>query len=63
MRPTRVWIAELGELSERTATLVRLRFFAGLSEAQAAETMGISGRTARREWAFARAWLFSKLAR
>ena len=33
-----------------------LRFFAGLTIPEAAELLGISGRTADREWAFARAW-------
>lgn len=45
----------------RLGKLVRLRFFAGLSEPEAARVMGISERTARREWAFARAWLFRAL--
>ena len=39
------------------AELVKLRYFAGLSEAEAAETLGISRATASRYWAFARAWL------
>ncbi len=43
------------------ATLVRLRFFAGLDEAQAAEALGISRPTASRHWAFARAWLIDRL--
>lgn len=40
-----------------TAKLVRLRVFAGLSLAEAAEAMGIPKRTAGRYWDFARAWL------
>jgi RNA polymerase sigma factor (TIGR02999 family) len=39
------------------AELVKLRYFAGLSIAQAAEVLGISPRTADRLWAYARAWL------
>ena len=39
----------------RRADLVRLRFFAGLSEAETAEMLGISLRTASREWSHARA--------
>ena len=54
-------IEGLNEVSERAATLVRLRFFAGLTETEAAKTMEISERTARREWAFARAWLYQAL--
>jgi RNA polymerase sigma factor (TIGR02999 family) len=41
----------------RPAELVKLRFFAGLSLAEAAAALGISARTADREWMFARAWL------
>ena len=44
------------------AKLVRLRIFAGLTLAEAAEVMGIGKRTADREWAFARAWLFDALS-
>jgi RNA polymerase sigma factor (TIGR02999 family) len=39
------------------ATLVELRFFAGLTVEEAAQAMGISTRTVKRNWAFARAWL------
>ncbi|MBK8980010.1 MAG: sigma-70 family RNA polymerase sigma factor [Planctomycetes bacterium] len=42
----------------RAADVVRLRFFAGLDEAATAHTLGLSDRTVRREWAFARAFLF-----
>src|SRR5262245_57959758 len=43
------------------AELVKLRFFAGLSLAEAAATLGWSRRTADDRWAFARAWLFKTL--
>lgn len=43
------------------AELVKLRFFAGLSEQEAAEVLGISRATAARHWAYARAWLFDQL--
>ena len=39
------------------AELVKLRYFAGLSVAEAAEVLGVSEPTAHRWWAFARAWL------
>jgi RNA polymerase sigma factor (TIGR02999 family) len=39
------------------ANLVKLRYFAGLSPAEAAAALGLSERTARRHWTFARAWL------
>jgi RNA polymerase sigma factor (TIGR02999 family) len=44
------------------AALVRLRAFAGLTLAEAAELMGISRRTADRYWAYARAWLCDALS-
>lgn len=43
------------------AELVQLRFFAGLSTAEAAETLGISQATAERWWSYAKAWLYSEL--
>ena len=43
------------------AALVRLRFFAGLSESEAAECLGLSRATASRHWTFARAWLLERL--
>jgi RNA polymerase sigma factor (TIGR02999 family) len=39
------------------ARLVELRYFAGMTSAQAAEVLGISPTTADRHWAYARAWL------
>lgn len=54
-------IERLEVRSPRTAALVRLRFFAGLTEVRAADVLGISERTARREWTFARAWLYDAL--
>jgi RNA polymerase sigma factor (TIGR02999 family) len=43
------------------AELVKLRFFIGLTNEQAAEAMGVSERTAKRYWTFARAWLYDHL--
>ncbi len=43
------------------AELVKLRFFAGLSYEEAARAMGVSERTAKRCWTFARAWLYREL--
>ena len=39
------------------AELVKLRFFAGLTQEEAARALGVTRRTADRYWAFARAWL------
>jgi RNA polymerase sigma factor (TIGR02999 family) len=45
------------------ANLVKLRFFAGLGQGEAAEALGLTRRTADRLWAFARAWLFDRIRR
>lgn len=41
----------------RPARLVLLRYFAGLSEHEIAEALGVTTRTVERDWRFARAWL------
>jgi RNA polymerase sigma factor (TIGR02999 family) len=43
------------------AQLIKLRFFAGLPNVEAAKVLGLSERTAKRTWAYARAWLFEEL--
>jgi RNA polymerase sigma factor (TIGR02999 family) len=56
----------LDELAAHDATaaeLVKLRFFAGFTFAEAAELLGISERTAKRIWSYARAWLFDEIRR
>jgi RNA polymerase sigma factor (TIGR02999 family) len=45
----------------RQAELVKLRYFVGLKIAEAAEILGISEATAKRWWAYARAWLFHEI--
>src|SRR5581483_2866025 len=45
----------------RKAELVKLRYFAGLTIGQAAEVLGVSEPTAKRHWAYARAWLFREI--
>src|SRR5688572_25773792 len=45
----------------RAAQLVTLRFFGGLNLRDAGQVLGISERTAKRCWAFARAWLYSEI--
>jgi RNA polymerase sigma factor (TIGR02999 family) len=45
------------------AQLVKLRYFAGLDTEEAAEALGISVRTAGRDWAYARAWLYEHINR
>lgn len=51
-------LAALAREEPRSAEVVRLRFYAGLEVGQTAEVLGISPRTAAREWAYARAWLY-----
>lgn len=54
---------EFSKLDERKGRLVKLRYFVGLSSADAAEVLGISKATADRDWAYARAWLHAKIRR
>jgi RNA polymerase sigma factor (TIGR02999 family) len=55
-------LARLTELDNVAGQLVSLRFFAGLSLADAAEAVGVSVATAYRHWAYARAFLSCELA-
>ena len=45
----------------KASDVVRLRFYAGLSESETAAALNMSERTVRREWAYARAWLLDAL--
>jgi RNA polymerase sigma factor (TIGR02999 family) len=54
-------LAELAKVDAPKADLIKLRYFAGLSEEEAAACLGISRATAARWWAYARAWLFDRL--
>ena len=49
------------EFDPQKAELVKLRYFAGLSEQDAADALGISRATASRYWTFARAWLIQAM--
>jgi RNA polymerase sigma factor (sigma-70 family) len=42
--------------------IVVLKFFAGLSNEEVAETLGLSTRTLDRQWAYARSWLFRHIS-
>lgn len=55
-------LEEFERLMPDKAELVKLRYFAGLDEATAAEALGISRPTASRWWTFSRAWLFQKFS-
>jgi RNA polymerase sigma factor (TIGR02999 family) len=54
-------LIRLASLDPRQAQVVELRFFGGLSEEETAETLGIGLRTAKRDWAKARSWLYQTL--
>lgn len=54
-------LTELAAHDERSAQLVELRFFGGLTLEEAAETLSVSLPTAKRDWRFARAWMASRL--
>ena len=56
-------LSALAAHDARMAELVKLKFFAGLALDDAAELLGISPRTATRDWAYARAWLFQEVTR
>jgi|SRR5579872_5473684 len=53
----------LAELDARQAKVIELRFFTGLSIAEASEALGISTATVQRDWVTAKAWLFDRLGR
>ena len=52
---------KLAAHDRESAELVKLRFFAGFTNAEAAELLGMSERTAKRTWAYARAWLLKEI--
>jgi RNA polymerase sigma factor (TIGR02999 family) len=51
----------LAELDERQSKIVELRFFAGMSEEETGNVLGISTRTVKRDWRLAKAWLYQEL--
>jgi RNA polymerase sigma factor (TIGR02999 family) len=53
----------LAVLDSVSAELIKLRFFGGLSNVEAAQVLGLAERTAKRTWAYARAWLHNDLKR
>jgi RNA polymerase sigma factor (TIGR02999 family) len=55
-------LSRLAETEPAKAELVKLRFFAGLTMAEAAAALDISLATAERYWTFAKSWLYAELA-
>ena len=54
-------LIKLAEHDPIGAKLIELRFFAGLTNVEAARMLGLAERTAKRNWAYARAWLQKEL--
>ena len=54
-------IERLGALDSRKAQVVELKYFGGLNHDEIAEVMKISSVTVRRDWVFAKAWLYDEL--
>jgi RNA polymerase sigma factor (TIGR02999 family) len=50
-------LSQLSRIRPQAAEVVKLRFFAGMTFQEAAPVVGVSPRTARRLWIYARAWL------
>jgi RNA polymerase sigma factor (TIGR02999 family) len=55
-------VCRLESQDPQLGRIVRLRFYAGLSEQEIADALGVSERTIRREWVLARAWLGARLS-
>ncbi len=56
-------LTKLSRTDKTKADLVQLRYFGGLTLAQAAQVLGISPATADRYWAYARAWMHQEITR
>src|SRR5262249_4603176 len=54
-------LTRLEKIDPRAARVVELRYFGGLTAAQAAELLGVASRTVEREWEHARAWLAKEI--
>jgi RNA polymerase sigma factor (TIGR02999 family) len=56
-------LSRLAEFDPRQSKVVELRFFAGFTDDETAEVLGVSSRTVKRDWRLAKAWLYSELNR
>lgn len=54
-------LEKLAALDARKAEIVKLRYFVGMNHQQIADALAIAEPTVRRDWAFARAWLYAEL--
>ena len=55
-------LERLNEQSSEDRTIVELKYFGGLTEPEIAEVLGMSERSVRRRWSFAKTWLFRELS-
>ena len=55
-------LKKLESLEERSSKIVELRYFSGLTIEETAEVLNISPATAKRDWNFAKAWLYREIA-
>jgi len=55
-------LMRLAELDPRQCRIVELKFFAGLTEEEIGEVLGVNSRTVKRHWKVARAWLHGELS-
>jgi RNA polymerase sigma factor (TIGR02999 family) len=54
-------LERLGALDARLCRVVECRYFAGLTDEETAEALGVTSRTVRRDWVKARGWLYAEL--
>lgn len=54
-------LRKLKQLDDRRAQVVECRFFGGMTEQETAEALGIGLRTAKRDWAKAKSWLYQEI--
>ena len=56
-------LERLATVSERLSQVVECRYFAGLTEEETADALGVNVRTVQRDWVKARSWLYLELNR
>jgi RNA polymerase sigma-70 factor, ECF subfamily len=54
-------LRELERIYPRAAKVVELRYFGGYTDTEVVEALGVSTATVRRDWEFARSWLFKQM--
>lgn len=54
-------LKELQSIDERAAQVVEMRYFGGYTDKEVTEALGVSLATVRRDWEFARTWLFDRI--